>query len=128
MAQCEFPNCRSNAVNGSYCIGHAKMMGVVKIKTTPAPIAKTSEKKKVELKQLKAIVGTIIEKGVTPCAINSPVCTGLAQAPEHTKGRVGKNLTDKKYLLPACNPCNGYLSDHPAWARENGFAHSRLKK
>ncbi len=128
MAQCEFPYCRSNTVNGSYCIGHAKMMGVVKTKTTPTPISKVSEKQKVKLKELKEVVKGIIKKGETKCKIKSSVCTGMAQAPEHTKGRIGKNLTDKKHLIPACNPCNGYLSDHPQWARDNGFAKSRLSK
>lgn len=60
------------------------------------------------------------------CAIKSPVCTGMTQGPHHVEGRIGDNLTNMEKCIPSCNPCNGYVEVHDAWARENGFKRSRL--
>jgi hypothetical protein len=61
------------------------------------------------------------------CQINSPVHDPLAPVHvHHKKGRVGKMLIDSKHFLTACDPCNGFCSDHPDWAMQNGHIASRL--
>jgi|GEM_PF-2391179 len=90
------------------------------------PIPKKSKKRIEQDKEYKRISKELIEKGKTKCAIKSPVCTGLAQGLDHAKGRVGKNLLDKKHLKPACNACNTYCSDNPQWAKDNCHSVSRL--
>lgn len=133
MAQCAFPNCRSNSVNGAYCIGHEKIMrGEKSTESKPngarqKPIPKKSKKRIAEDKEYKRISAELGAR-TKPCQIQSPVCTGTAQGLDHKKGRVGKNLLDKASLVPACNACNSYCSDHPAWAAANGHSESRLAK
>jgi hypothetical protein len=131
--RCTFPNCRNNAVNNAYCIGHEKLMrGPQPAETKPAgkrqkPIPKKSKKRirqDAEYKRVSAELGARTK----PCQIKSPVCTGRAQGLDHKKGRVGMNLLDKTNLVPACNACNTYCSDNPAWAADNGHAVSRLAK
>ncbi len=126
MPVCAFPNCKNHAKT-LYCIGHAKIMGTSEPPKEKKPIKQVSDKQAAKLKDLKQVVKGIIKKGETLCAVQVPgICKKLADAPEHTKGRIGKNLTDKENLIPCCNPCNGFLSDNPQWARDNGFAKSRL--
>ncbi len=56
------------------------------------------------------------------CRINSPVCTRNTQGVHHVKGKpTTELLLEKKFWLPACNPCNGYIEDHSQWAKDNGF-------
>lgn len=62
------------------------------------------------------------------CEIKSPDCIKIIQGTHHKRGRVGKNLNDKKHWLRSCNPCNMYCETHPEWAKENGFSESRLAK
>ena len=64
------------------------------------------------------------------CAINSPVCWGGARTWHEVIKRShggaivpGEKATAQgQRFVAACHPCNGYLEDHPAWAREKGFA------
>jgi hypothetical protein len=62
------------------------------------------------------------------CAIRSPVCIGETQGVHHKKGKASVELLmDKRFWLPSCNPCNTYVEEHDAWARENGFKESKFK-
>jgi hypothetical protein len=62
----------------------------------------------------------------TVCEIKSPVCTYHATCGHHVAGRIGKNLLDKSRNIPACYPCNLYVEENDAWARENGFKVSKF--
>jgi hypothetical protein len=57
------------------------------------------------------------------CQINSPVCVRRPVNAHHPYGRTGKNMV--RELMLACNPCNQYIEDHPAWAKERGFKKSK---
>lgn len=131
--RCQFPNCRNNAVNNAYCIGHEKLMrGGQPAEAKPAgarqkPIPKKSKKRIRDEKEYNRISAELGAK-TKPCAVKSPVCTGVSQGLDHSKGRVGANYLNKNSLVLCCNACNSYLSDHPAWAAANGHAVSRLAK
>lgn len=59
----------------------------------------------------------------TPCAAQIPgVCWGLGQAFHEILSRArGGSITDSENMAWLCNPCNGYMDDHPNWAVENGW-------
>ncbi len=59
------------------------------------------------------------------CLIKSPVCIRRPAYPHHIRGRIGKNYTNKKELIPACNPCNLWVEEHPAIAEKLGFKKSK---
>ena len=62
----------------------------------------------------------------TPCQIVSPVCTGYVEhlhepLPRGRAGGIEAALRDGPDPIPCCDACNGYVSDHPVWARERGL-------
>lgn len=86
------------------------------------PIPKKSAKMKNDLKEYNKIKKEMLAED-DRCELRSPVCTGTAQGLQHTKRR-GINLLNKKYLLRACNACNGWCEDNPVEAVELGMAKS----
>ena len=64
-------------------------------------------------------------EGNPDCVIRSPDCTGATQGVHHVRGKDGDQLLVEKDWLPSCNPCNGFMEVHDAWARERGFKKSR---
>lgn len=61
-----------------------------------------------------------------PCQIVSPVCTGYAEHLHEplSRGRAGgiaAALRDGPEPIPCCDACNGWVSEHPVWARERGL-------
>lgn len=60
-----------------------------------------------------------------PCQIVSPVCTGTAEHIHEilSRGRAGglKAALRDGETVPACDACNGYVSENPVWAREQGW-------
>ena len=71
-----------------------------------------------------------LKDGQTPCQIQSPVCTGVAEHQHEvlTRGRAGgiaAALRDGPPTVYACDPCNGYVSENVIWARERGYILSR---
>jgi len=60
------------------------------------------------------------------CQIVSPVCTGTAEhlhepLPRGRAGGLAAALRDGPEPIPACDACNGYVSENQVWAREKGF-------
>ena len=90
----------------------------------PYQIPKESATRKTEKKVYKKVSKELKSKE-DDCQIKSPVCVNRPTYPHHIRGRVGKRLTDKKELLRACNPCNTYIEDNPAWAKKLGFKKSK---
>jgi hypothetical protein len=65
-----------------------------------------------------------------PCQIVSPVCTGFSEHLHEplSRGRAGgieAALRDGPEPIPCCDACNGWVSEHPVWAREKGLLVSR---
>lgn len=124
---CQFPLCKSHAVRDGYCVSHAVHFASKKTYSYPAPIAKQSEKRKVEQRVYVKIVKEKISKD-DRCKIKSPVCTGKAQGMNHKQKRSPKNFLVEKNLDRCCNACNTYIEQHPKWAAANGFTVSKFKK
>jgi len=69
------------------------------------------------------------------CDICSPVCWGKAESwHEAIKRSAGGEITPSLKALEqgqkffaACNVCNSFLEQHPAWGRERGFVISGHK-
>ena len=56
------------------------------------------------------------------CAIDSPVCTGWAEAWHELVGRAqGGSITDPRNLVGCANACNGWVEDNPLEARSRGW-------
>ncbi len=96
-----------------------------------SPIGKARERfNESERGREYARVNRELAKGETPCQIQSPVCTGIAQHQDEAlpRGRAGglpAALRDGPAPYLACDPCNGYCAENLVWASEHGFA--RLK-
>jgi len=124
--QCNFPNCKSRAVNGGYCIGHAKMMGTPKPEKTKTPIPKKSDKRIKEEREYKKIVKEMLAES-NLCEMKTPDCTKIATGLQHKKRR-NANYFNRKYLIRSCDGCNGWAERNPLKALEMGIAVSVLKK
>lgn len=62
------------------------------------------------------------------CQIESPVCTGYVEGIHESapRGRFGglRAAVEAGPTFDSCNACNGYCSENPVWAAENGFLRS----
>lgn len=65
------------------------------------------------------------------CEISSPVCISRPVNIHHVRTRK-HYLCAVEFFKSACDPCNGYIESHTAWAEENGFKerhlHEKAKK
>lgn len=96
-------------------------------KVSKKKIKSRSKKMEKTVRDLKIAYGPYLEKNPV-CVIQSPVCTHAATCVNHKAGRGANEILDKKTWEPSCGPCNSYIEDHDAWARENGHKISRLSK
>ena len=93
-----------------------------------APIRRVAKHKLAEQREYKAWARDFCEANPR-CEIHSKLCTTHTQGVHHVIKRSaggarmpGLLATEQgQVFVPACNRCNGYVEDHPAWARENGF-------
>lgn len=53
-------------------------------------------------------------------------CTGVSECVHHSKGRIGKLLTDVKYFKASCHNCNQRAETHPLEALKKEFSLKRL--
>lgn len=96
--------------------------------------AKAQQKKGGRSEKMKGIMAAIkplyqsFLKEKQECEIKSPVCTGQSTCVHHTAGRGMENLMDMNTWEAACDPCNLYVEEHDAWARENGHKISKHAK
>ena len=63
-----------------------------------------------------------------PCAVVSPVCTGMAEHLHEplSRGRAGglRKAVELGGTVDCCDPCNGYIAENPVWAKERGWSFS----
>lgn len=118
---CAAPGCNKNVWAKLYCRFHQYMRKDKK----PKPIPKVAQRQK-PINRMYAARAALFIATHPKCAIISPVCTRDAQHVHHTKGRIGEQLLKEQDWLPACDACNGYVEQHDAWARENGFKQSKF--
>ena len=53
-------------------------------------------------------------------------CDHYATEIHHKKGRSGDMLLDEEFWMAICHDHHRYITDHPTWAKENGYELSRL--
>lgn len=70
----------------------------------------------------------VCQVNLPDCLVSYPIEDKSMLQIHHKKGRRGSLLTDQQYFLCVCHNCHRYIEDHPAWAIENGYSISRLKK
>lgn len=100
----------------------------ISVKKQPKPIAPRSKKlEEVMKKEYRPEVKEMVQKN-TPCKVQSPICTKIAQGFHHLAGRLGTLLTDKKKKVPCCNACNTFIEKNDAWARSNGWKESKFSQ
>lgn len=118
--QCSFPNCKSRAVHGIFCIGHAKLMGTPKPEKSKTPLPKKSDKRIKEEREYKKIVKDMLEES-NLCEMKTPDCTGMATGLQHKKRRNG-NYLKREYLIRSCNGCQDWAEKNPLKALKMGIA------
>lgn len=62
------------------------------------------------------------------CQAQLKTCTGQSTQVHHKKGRIGKNMLDKKTWLACCQWCHDVIELNPELAKELGLSESRLSK
>lgn len=93
------------------------------------PIAKRSEKMKVEMKKyIPAMKAFLAMPENQFCKIRMKGCKGKAACVHHTAGRDGVKLHDTSDWVPSCLVCNLTVETSDKEAREKGFKKSRHKK
>ena len=106
----------------------AQMLGIAPPdpKKEIKPIAKQSEKRKVEQRAYRKIVKEMLKDGVK-CKIGAPGCTKIPSGCHHRQKRSPKNLLDPKNLIPCCSHCNNWIEENSKEAIEKGYTKSRFK-
>lgn len=111
---CTFPACKREATQGIYCYDHKRLMGISGPVKKPVAIPKEGEK----MKDIKAALKKKYPKFLKTrpfCNIQSPVCTKIATCVNHTRGRGRDEILNESTWEPSCEPCNGYIEQHPSW-------------
>jgi hypothetical protein len=57
-----------------------------------------------------------------------PECSSPSTELHHSKGRIGKLLTDPLYFKALCNSCHSWAEKNPTLAKELGLSVDRLSK
>ncbi len=85
-------------------------------------LRKVSKKRAQELKVYHALRSKFLERHPV-CQIGRGLigCTNLSNDVHHRKGRVGKQLLDRRSWIAVCRPCHARLHDHPKEARKMGW-------
>lgn len=85
------------------------------------PIRRRSRKKAASMRTCRNILAEKFGMHGCACQIRSEVCTGLANGLHHLKKKSQGGEDTHENTILACNPCNTYIEDHPAWALAHGF-------
>lgn len=94
-------------------------------KPRPA-LAPRSEKRQTFYRETYVpAVREAVGDGKRPCPVKAEGCTGFVEALHEraSRGRFGglPAAVEAGGTVGMCSSCNGYISTHPIWARENGW-------
>ena len=86
------------------------------------PINAVSPKRKLLNVSRKKFVVKMLEERFY-CEANIPeICRNIASDVHEIKTRArGGSIVDESNVLCLCRFCHSFITDHPAWATENGF-------
>lgn len=88
-------------------------------------IKPVSKKQRARQKEVAVARERLVEFYGAWCQVRSPVCTGREQGVHHLCKRSQGGCDHLHNLKLACNPCNGFIEDQPAWAKQAGLVHRR---
>ncbi len=90
------------------------------------PIAKRSEKRKVDQREYVKIVKAMLAENPN-CEIKEDGCQVKASGLHHMKKRSPATFLDKQFLKRACDNCNSWAELHPLEAIKKGHSLSKFK-
>ena len=106
----------------------AKKNGAVTVdRKKAAPIAKRSDKRKVDQKEYVKIVASMLKENPL-CEIKEDGCQIKASGLHHQKKRSPATFLDKQFLKRSCDSCNSWAELHPLESIEKGHSISKFKK
>lgn len=86
-----------------------------------------SEKMRGIISALRPLYNAFLEEKEA-CEIGSPVCSGQPECVHHEEGRGIKVILDQSKWKASCGPCNSWVENKDADAREQGHKKSRHAK
>lgn len=87
-----------------------------------SPMRRVSAKKSRADRELARNAKIVRERSGGRCELRvEGVCLGRAQHPHHIQKRSQGGSHHYSNLLDACDPCNGWVEDHPREAAERGW-------
>ena len=125
MSNCIFPGCLRFAQSNGYCVNHGRVYASGVSVKKPKEINKVSEKRKDINQALKTIYPLFLAKH-PKCEIGSPNCTKDATCIHHTEGRLPSKVLDQTTWKASCYPCNLWVEENDATARELGHKKSKF--
>lgn len=126
--KCKLESCtvmyvQFNSLDGGYHSNKCRIEG----KGKPKPIKQLSDKRADENKGYLEKREKHLKENPN-CQIPVEGCTKKAKSVHHSKGRLGKLLTDERYFKSACDNCHDWAERHPDEAKEKGYSFDRLTK
>ena len=88
------------------------------------PIPRESTKRKVTNRERSKVLAEVVHG--KPCAAQLDGCAGIATDGHELLSRArGGSITDPENIVPLCRSCHRFITEHPAWAQEHGWARRR---
>jgi len=105
------------------------------LKTSRKPIAAVSPKRRRANANYRKFAQSK-RKGVGRCELGSPVCRYTPDGIHHViklsqDGALmpgAKAVAQGQIFMVSCNPCNGWVEDHPKEARERGWVKTNPRR
>lgn len=126
--KCKNPDCENKAYSSTvpYCCYACKNKMItpnLKLKSLYKPIAKVSQKRKIENLQYQVLRTEFLSKKENRiCPITKQPTTDV----HHSKGRVGSLFLDTRYWIALSREGHKKVEENPEWAKENGYSLNRL--
>lgn len=88
------------------------------------PIPRESTKRKITNRERRSVLAEVVHGKA--CAAQLDGCSGMATDGHELLSRArGGSITDPDNIVPLCRSCHRFVTEHPAWAQEHGWARRR---
>lgn len=98
-----------------------------RIKRQTKRIPKVSSGRKAENEIYFPEREAFLKEGDGKCELKTPVCLKEATCIHHTEGKVGADYLDKSKWMRSCHPCNNWVEQNSAKAKELGLKKANYK-